>query len=618
MNSPRNLKGTVLKDTYRLKKVIGHGGMAVVYEASHVHLPRRYAIKLFSPSLASSEMLMKRFQREATVTCRLGHPNIVEVSDFGHDPDVGPYIVMELLEGENLSRRLARVKRLSPDEALAVVEQVCSALTLAHAGDVVHRDLKPGNIYLCRGAGDAELAKLLDFGISQVPDSALTQTNARLGSARYMSPEQAQAHQMDHRTDIFSMGSIIFYMLAGEPPYSGKDELVVMYQIVHEEPRDLRTFRPDLSRELERVVARALARDPDKRYQSAEELSEAFARAVAGQAQATALAEAATDPGAAAGDAAADSPTEDRSPVVDVMGQTLPPDSEAKKQTVMEVPSPVVDARKQTLMEPRGVVDAAARRETVKERATAVDRQARTLMEPPTDETAVDTLKEKILQVAADVDARAETLRDRTPEVDPNKITLMDPVSADEVSAHMETVRDEPALPRVDPQRETVKEEILEVNSAELSALDPVESTESVGQQRRSPALVVGLAVLLAAGAVGAIMVLSRGGPGPAAAPVVAPAPPAVQPPGSRSEASEARPVAKAAPPAAPAPDIAPPPAAPAPRTAARPTGGAGLVVSRPKKPRRPLRSKRRPRPAKAPPKAPPKTPAEAPFSGDL
>jgi len=613
MTTPRNLEGTVLKDTYRLKRAIGHGGMAVVYEADHVHLPRKYAIKLFSPTLASSPMLMKRFQREATVTCRLDHPNIVEVSDFGHDRELGPYIVMERLVGENLSRRLARVKRLDLVQACDVVEQVCSALTVAHADGVVHRDLKPGNIFLCgRPEGDeAEVVKLLDFGISQVPDSALTQTNARLGAARYMSPEQAQAQQMDHRTDIFSMGSIIFSMLAGRPPYSGKDELVVMYQIVHEHPRSLRKFRPDLPGELEQVVARALKKAPDDRYQSVEQLSAAFVRAVA-RADPV-FAEASTDPAPEEGEVLSEELT---SELADVTVEQV---VDAHKATIMEPAAPAVDPHKATIMEPVSAPAVDAHKKTLMEPAAApaVDPHKKTLMEPAAT-PGVEPHKETVMDrpAVAPADSRAQTLR-RPAEAAP--------------ADHLETLRDVP----VPDLRMTVKEQAVVVAPAGIAGdlptmapLDPVESTEQIGE--RSVALPVTLVVglVLAAAVVFYVAFKGSGQPEPAGTEEaaaragegvetpepVAPATVATKKPApttapSPDAAAVARPAAKVPAPAARRPAKAP--AVSVRKATAAPFRG-DLAETDKKPTRRPRRVTKKPK------RRPEKKPREAPFSGDL
>ena len=618
MTSPRDLDGTILKDTYRLKKVIGRGGMAEVYAATHVHLPRRYAIKLFSPSLASSPMLMKRFQREATVTCRLDHPNIVEVSDFGNDRKLGPYIVMELLVGENLSRRLARVKTLPLDEACAVVEQVCSALTVAHAEGVVHRDLKPGNIFICRKtAGGPEVIKLLDFGISQVPDSALTQTNARLGSARYMSPEQAQAKQMDHRTDIFSMGSIVFSMLAGRPPYSGKDELVVMYQIVHEEPRKLGSFRPDLSLEVERVVDKALKKDPDERYQSVNDLSAAFAREVAKAAAhpSSALEEASTDPAPAPAAPPDDEPTSE----VDASTEVTVAQPHAGKRgshAVLEI-----DPHKKTLMEPVAAAEVDAHKETLMGPIAAplVDAHQKTLMG---DDALVpvnsnmETLKAKAAIIPAN--HRMETLRDKS------GLALVD--------SSKRTVKEHAVVVPLDPgeKADDVPELVADLEPAQpptgqtftpAGPLDPVESTQQLG--RRSLALPVAIVVLLLAAATTVVFFItirrstlpvaeakhsaSPDSAAGAATPVVTGLKEKTPPPPPGPATSAAPPVevpAKAAPRRAKKPSK-PPPVAAAPFQ--------GDLVQVPKKPprRRRPHKKRAPVPSNTSPRA-------APFSDDL
>src|SRR5260221_3283877 len=211
--------GSLLNGTYRLEQVIAEGGMGVVYEAAHVRLPRRFAVKVLGKPDDSrvSSTALQRFRREAEIASTLAHPHIVEVFDYQVSEGGAPYLVMELLEGEDLSDRLKRQRRLPVAAVLRIVQEMAQALDAAHTAGVVHRDLKPANIFLCRRAGRDDFVKVLDFGVSKLIDAAtLTQEKAMVGTPLYMSPEQAVGTQeLTPASDVFSLGSIAFEMLSG-------------------------------------------------------------------------------------------------------------------------------------------------------------------------------------------------------------------------------------------------------------------------------------------------------------------------------------------------------------------------------------------------------------------
>jgi len=270
--------GDLLAGDYRLGRLIGSGGMGTVYEASHARIPRRFAIKLLVENLAASPEAVARLRREAEITSRLSHPHIVQVLDFNTTERGVPFVVMELLEGESLSARLRRERVVHSVETLAaVVEQATSALGAAHAQGVVHRDLKPNNLFLCQTDDDSVHLKVMDFGISKVMGSTteLTRDTAVLGSPGYMSPEQArgESSEVDPRADIFSMGAIIFRMLAGRSAFVGGSVPATLYQVVHESPSPTPAWRR-VPRPLQKVVLRALSKRPAARQQSMEELWE--------------------------------------------------------------------------------------------------------------------------------------------------------------------------------------------------------------------------------------------------------------------------------------------------------------------------------------------------------
>jgi serine/threonine protein kinase len=254
--------------------------MGEVYLATHLRLPRRFAVKVlyaFGPAHSQEAI---RFRREAEVVSSLGHPHIVEVVDFNHTPEGAPYIVMELLEGEDLATRLKRVGRLGLVRTAMVLRQAASALHAAHQRGVIHRDLKPRNIFLCLKADQKDWVKVVDFGLSKVEGAHTQVTNAQMaiGTPRYMSPEQALGYssRADARSDVFAMGGILYRTLSGQLPFRGNNVQTVLYGIVHLEPPPLTELLPGIPPEVAETVARALRKDPNERFQTMEELSRAF------------------------------------------------------------------------------------------------------------------------------------------------------------------------------------------------------------------------------------------------------------------------------------------------------------------------------------------------------
>ena len=274
--------GTVA-GSYRITGVVGHGGMATVYRAEHTLIGRSAAVKILNPEYAVKKSLVTRFFNEARVTTAIKHPGIVEVYDFGHLPSGQAFLVMEFLEGMPLSARNKRQGAVSEGEAAAVLRAVCSALAAAHAKGVVHRDLKPDNIFMVPD-GDSALGvrpKLLDFGIAKLSDVELaghaTRTGAVIGTPAYMSPEQCAGNgQVDHRADLYSLGCIFYEMVTGRPPFSvrGAGELIAAHMMVTPEPPS-RTAE-NLSPDTEALIMALLAKQPEQRPQSATELAAAL------------------------------------------------------------------------------------------------------------------------------------------------------------------------------------------------------------------------------------------------------------------------------------------------------------------------------------------------------
>ncbi len=265
---------------YLVVRQIGVGGMGAVFEGTHDKLRKRVAIKVLHPHLAASPATISRFLREGEAAASIVHPNVVTVDDVGVEGGV-PFLAMEYLDGEDLGALLAREKRLPVMRMTDLILPVISAIACAHDRGIVHRDLKPENIFLCRGTGGGHVPKVLDFGISKVSNShadlKLTGTNALLGTPYYMSPEQAGGKKdIDGRSDIFSLGVILYLCLTGSLPFPGAALLDVLMAIAHEQPPPVSSKEPSVPPELERVVERAMAKSPAARFKSARELGAAL------------------------------------------------------------------------------------------------------------------------------------------------------------------------------------------------------------------------------------------------------------------------------------------------------------------------------------------------------
>lgn len=273
------LVGKTIVGRYVLRALLGHGGMGAVYEAEHVGLGKRFAIKFVDPEFATDERVVARFAREARAMSAIESAHIVTVFDAGTE-DGRPFLVMELLRGEDLGQRLRREMRVPVGEAMHIVAQVLKGLARAHAAGIVHRDLKPDNVFLVKSDTDPLFAKIVDFGISKIERPranttplALTGRGTVLGTPFYMSPEQAQAMtDVDARADLYSVGAILFECLTGRPPHTGESYEQVILSICMREAPELRAIEPKISAEVSRFVARALARDRLERYGSAERM----------------------------------------------------------------------------------------------------------------------------------------------------------------------------------------------------------------------------------------------------------------------------------------------------------------------------------------------------------
>ena len=262
---------TLLAGRYRIVSPLGSGGMADVYLAEDERLGRPVAVKVLKARLAADDEFLERFRIEARAAASLNHPGIVAVYDRG-SADGATYIAMEYVCGESLKQRLRRDGALPPDEAVTIALAVLSALAAAHARAIVHRDVTSYNVMLEEGGR----VVVTDFGIARMGDSALTRTGAMMGTSSYLSPEQAQGRQADERSDLYSLGVVLYEMLTGRVPFRGETDVAVAMQHVSTAPPNPRTLSPGVSEALAGVVMRALSKDPADRYQSADEFAAAL------------------------------------------------------------------------------------------------------------------------------------------------------------------------------------------------------------------------------------------------------------------------------------------------------------------------------------------------------
>lgn len=269
----------VVDGKYQIVRMVGRGGMGAVYEAIHSTMQRRVALKILNADLVSNPAALERFRREALLSGRLKHPNAITIYDYGMSAIGEAYIVMEFLEGHSLGQELQQAKTLSPLRVVSVLAPVCDAVHAAHAEGIIHRDLKPANIMLEK-LRTGETVKVLDFGIAKLAMNNPSLMNLTgtgiIGTPQYMSPEQCQAHRIDGRSDVYSIGVIAYEMLTGKLPFDEPTPLATVIAQVKQKPKPVRELRPDIPPALEAVVMRALEKSPANRHQTAEELSEAF------------------------------------------------------------------------------------------------------------------------------------------------------------------------------------------------------------------------------------------------------------------------------------------------------------------------------------------------------
>jgi serine/threonine-protein kinase len=371
--APRPLlaPGTRVGD-YRLDRLLGQGTFGDVYAAAHVESGQQVAIKLLLDAFCSDAQLVARFTAEARAVSRVRHPAIVEIYSFGLLEGGRHYLVMELLHGESLGQRLVREPRLSIAEACSILERVAAALDAAHSAGVVHRDLKPDNIFLARDAAGSVAPRLVDFGVAKLVDDDMgmkTATGAVIGTPRYMSPEQCRGKRVDHRADIYALGVLAQVMLTGKPPFSGETAVDLLLLHTTEPPPPMSRVCPDLPTELDAPVLAMLAKKPADRPASAGaavaalvERARAASRDAAPRDTVRLAAPDATRPSEVATArtlVAADAPAAQASPATLVLTPP-PPSPGAPRLPSPEAPSARAPLAATLLAAPTGVADAPA------------------------------------------------------------------------------------------------------------------------------------------------------------------------------------------------------------------------------------------------------------------
>jgi hypothetical protein len=275
-----DLVGSTLASTYRITRVLGEGGMGRVYEARHTRIgSKRFAIKMLHPEYTRQPDVMSRFQREAEAAATIKSPYVMGVYDVDRTADGRPYMVGEFLEGIEFAERLEQLGKMSVPDAVRVVRQVCKALVAAHKEGIVHRDMKPENVFLT-GDDTLPVARVLDFGISKVGDngkSGLTKTGMIMGTPSYMAPEQARGERVDHRVDVYAVGAVLYTALTGQRPFDKVDPTATLTAVLIEEPPPPRSLEPSIPEALEMVIQKAMSKEPSGRYQTMAELDAALA-----------------------------------------------------------------------------------------------------------------------------------------------------------------------------------------------------------------------------------------------------------------------------------------------------------------------------------------------------
>jgi serine/threonine-protein kinase len=275
--------GATVADRYKVIRKLGEGGMGVVYLAEHVFIEKRVALKVLSDDFARKADLVARFMQEAKAASKIGHENIVDITDFGETHSGSVFFAMEFLDGMDLAGHIREGGAMPFERARAIVNQICRALGAAHTKGIIHRDMKPENIYLVTREGKPDFVKILDFGIAKMSSldeggSRLTRTGMIFGTPEYMSPEQAKGDRPDHRVDIYALGCILYEMLTGDVPFHAETFMGVLTKHMFEPPQPPSQRNPNVAipHDVEAVVLKALAKDRDQRYQTMKEMAVAL------------------------------------------------------------------------------------------------------------------------------------------------------------------------------------------------------------------------------------------------------------------------------------------------------------------------------------------------------
>ena len=298
VDAQNKLVGQTIDGRYEVEGVLGEGGMGLVYKARHIVLNKPLAIKVLRPDVSRDEEIITRFRQEAQSASAIGNQHIIDISDFGTLPEGSTYFVMEYLNGVDLTGAIEESATPEPEEPgqpairtgmdpkriVHVTKQLCRALGAAHEAGIVHRDLKPDNIYLIKRGGDSSFVKVLDFGIAKVGGSSskLTRAGQVFGTPHYMSPEQCAGSGVDHRTDVYALGVIMYEMATGEVPFDADNLMGILTKHLYEEPAPPRSMVASVPEELELVILKAMTKQADARYQNMEELLQDLERVEAG------------------------------------------------------------------------------------------------------------------------------------------------------------------------------------------------------------------------------------------------------------------------------------------------------------------------------------------------
>ena len=268
--------GKILGNRYEIVEKLGGGGMAVVYKGHDKFLNRPVTVKILRPEFTADKDFIARFQREAQAVARLSHPNIVSIYDVGQEENIY-YLIMEYVHGDNLKNIIAKEGPLPPEKALRIVAQICKALQHAHENKIVHRDVKPHNILITAGGW----AKLTDFGMArEITAATLTYTDTIMGSVHYLSPEQARGQAVGPKSDLYSLGVVLYEMLTGVVPYQGDSPIAIAIKHIQEPPQMPSRLNPDLSPRLEKAILKTMSKDPAQRFVSAAEMAQSLQAAL--------------------------------------------------------------------------------------------------------------------------------------------------------------------------------------------------------------------------------------------------------------------------------------------------------------------------------------------------